>query len=515
MTPVGIRTLLTNRRVYIENLVHIENKQRSKVPFLLNQTQAHYHRHHTRRDIICKARQLGFTSFIMASFLVDCLTIPGTVSVVISHKEYITSRFLAKAKAFYASIPDTYMGIPVKPKLHHKSAHEMTFPEVNSVFYIGSAQAPIEERGDTIHNFLGSEVSRWPDPKRILDAIEESVPMEGWMVLESTPWGEDNLFHEYFVRASEGKSVYTAHFYPWWWGEDYMIREGSDLALLEDRGPIESTADETALAIAHGLTIDQIRWRRRKISERRAAFWQEYPEDSVTCFYTSAQAVFDLKRLSELAHACHEPSFHYKGARVWHLPEADASYIIGCDPSEGIRDLAAATVWRADTDNPIHCATYAGLVDPVTFAHKISELGEYYNNALLVVESNGPGIATIASLSSYRRLYRQVDLSTGRETSRPGWRTTEQSKSYAISVFRDLIYDLETHDIEIIRQARNLRFMDPKDMRRVRTWGKLPLKVISTGSDDIIMSAMIALAAIDSAPKIQRGLVGFAPGWDW
>jgi len=429
----------------------------------------------------------------MASFLKDCLTIPGTVSVVISHKDFMSARFLAKARAYFDSIPDTVGGIPVKPQLHHKAGHLLTWPEINSVFYIGSAQAPIEERGDTIHNFLGSEVSRWPDPKKILDAVEESVPVTGWLVLESTPWGEGNLFHEYWKAARDKKSVYTPHFYPWWLGGDYAFPMGSDKALE---------------------TTDQIRWRRRKISERKSEFWQEYPEDPVTCFYTTAKAVFDLERLASLAHGCHSAPFSYQGARVWVQPEKGETYVVGCDPSEGVRDPAAATVWRVG-DFPSHCATFTGLLDPISFGARIMELGEYYNKATLVVESNGPGLAVLNAITPYKRIYYQVNLATGQETTTPGWRTTEQSKSFAIALFRDMLYNIDTHDIELIQQARNMRFVDPKDMGSRRSWGRLPLKVISTGLDDIIMSAVIALAAIDTVPKIKRGIVGYAPGWRW
>jgi hypothetical protein len=50
---------------------------------------------------------------------------------------------------------------------------------------------------------------------------------------------------------------------------------------------------------------------------------------------------------------------------------------------------------------------FGDTTDPVSFAKKIYEVGKKYNNALVVVESNGVGVATLALLedAGYPNLY--------------------------------------------------------------------------------------------------------------
>ncbi|KKK64794.1 hypothetical protein LCGC14_2980590, partial [marine sediment metagenome] len=125
-----------------------------------------------------KARQMGSTTLYIAKFLADCLTVPGTVSVIASENEFATQRALTKAHALYDSIPE-----PLKPEMHHKSSYEITWPSINSTMFITTARSNMLIRGDTVHNFLATEIARWPDPDKAMAAAEEAVPLGGFIAI--------------------------------------------------------------------------------------------------------------------------------------------------------------------------------------------------------------------------------------------------------------------------------------------------------------------------------------------
>jgi len=486
--------LLFDRRFYIENLVLIPDKNRRPIPFKFNpiQLQLYEGLKEAKRAIVLKASQVGVTSLIVALFLVDCITKPNTTSVVIAHEEFITQRLLAKAKVFESSIPPE-----LKPTMHHRSTYELAWEDIHSTFYIGSARSFVFGRGERIDNALCSEIAFWNDPERITIPLGERVPKEGTLIYESTPNGEDNFFYYEWRKAKgwqEGKSIFRPFFFPWWLNPEYAygIYEGLP---SDAHSPLEYSGEERFLVEHHGLTEQQIRWRRAKIAALGEMFKQEYPEDDETCFLQTREGVFDSLLLNEKAKMCYQPPASFNGAAVWYPPEDHHTYIIGADPSAGINDKAAAVVW--DIKGLKLCARLVGHWDPFIFAEKLRELGHYYNDACLIIENNASGVAVLSKLIDYPNLYYQRDLITGKPTTRLGWATSAMSKTYMLNKFKQLLPDLTIHDIELIRQARAFRYQG--------------FEIVSGDEDDILMAAMIGLAAKDTAigAKGFRGIAGW------
>src|SRR5439155_26629058 len=105
-----------------------------------------------------------------------------------------------------------------------------------------------------------SEVARWPgDAAATLASLRASFSREslGAIVLESTPHGAAGCFYDEWQRACETGA--RKHFFPWWWEPAY--RRAS--------APAKSyTEEETVLQAEHGLSAEQIAFRR----EMRANF---------------------------------------------------------------------------------------------------------------------------------------------------------------------------------------------------------------------------------------------------
>ena len=120
---------------------------------------------------------------------------------------------------------------------------------------------------------------------------------------------------------------------------------------------------------------------------------------------------------------------------VYKYPQFEDGYLIGADVALGVgQDYSTAIV--LNKNNEI-CATYRNnYVDPSKFGDLLFYLGRYFNNALLAVESNSMGIATLQQLERMRyvNLYRQTKIANinNEEGERLGFRTTLQSKATVI-----------------------------------------------------------------------------------
>jgi len=127
-----MRRLFSNRRLTIETLLEIEDKERNLVPMKLNPIQTDMIETSTWRDIYVKPGQVGATSLWGGDFLIDNVTINGTVSVIISYDEFSAQRLLLKAKKYHQALKRR---IPTIPKLDHKSSTELSFEDKETGFY--------------------------------------------------------------------------------------------------------------------------------------------------------------------------------------------------------------------------------------------------------------------------------------------------------------------------------------------------------------------------------------------
>jgi len=81
----AIALLLSDRVLFIETLMRIEDKERNLVPYKLNPIQKDMLESSTGRDVYVKPAQIGASSIFIADFLIDCLTIEGTIAIIISY----------------------------------------------------------------------------------------------------------------------------------------------------------------------------------------------------------------------------------------------------------------------------------------------------------------------------------------------------------------------------------------------------------------------------------------------
>ena len=265
-------------RLFSRAFLRILDKDKKLVPFVWNKAQTHFYQNRTGRDLILKARQLGFSTLQQAEMFRKTVTSTQT-TITLAHDAETTQKLRRMADRFYEHCK---FG-DVQPLRKYANATLATYPEFDSTATIATAGNVETGRGDTYTELHGSEVAFWKDAERIVaGAMQGGSPN---VVLESTPNGAQGFFYDKCMEALSGNSIWKLHFYTWWWDDKYRIEVGKDEWLFP-------TDEEKSLMEKHNLDLSQIKWRRAKVQELGRLFIQEYPEDAVSCFLTSGNSYF-------------------------------------------------------------------------------------------------------------------------------------------------------------------------------------------------------------------------------
>ncbi len=388
-------------------LLRVRNKAGRLIPLEANRAQRSFEQRRGRENVVLKARQMGLSTWIAGRFFLKTLLVPGTVTVQVAHTREAAEALFRTVQRMWENLPAELREGRARRRTANVSA--MRFAETDSEFRVVSAAEPNAGRGLTVANLHCSEVSRWPgDAAETLAGLRAALAPGGEIVLESTPNGAYGCFYQEWVTAEERGAV--RHFFPWWWEPSYAAASVR-----------ECTAEEAALMAAHGLTGEQIGFRRELAARFGPMRLQEFAEDPVSCFRQSGAGVFDddaiAARLQEL-----EPpvSARWGGSlQVWRPAVRGREYVLAADPAGGGADGDFAAVQIIDVASGMQCAELQARLSPRLLAGRIAELAAEFNGALVVVERNNHGAAVLAYLerSPALNLYEGADGSAGWLTS--------------------------------------------------------------------------------------------------
>jgi hypothetical protein len=263
--------------------LRIQNKDGDIVPLQLNRAQRELIDNMTGRDIVLKARQLGVSTVIQAWHFYQQMQ--GNYRTnTLCHDDDLTGTLRRMSDLFYSELPEKTQ--PPRKYANAKLTAYDTLKSESSIATVGGTggkSGKKKGRGGSVNRIHGSEVAFWPNARGVMSAAMQAGNPD--IILESTPNGMVGWFYEQCQAAIDGNSVWALHFFPWWYDEEYCIP-------LEDGETLTYAEDEHVLIDAHGLTAEQIKWRRNKIKEIPQDFPQEYPEDEHSCFLSSGKSFF-------------------------------------------------------------------------------------------------------------------------------------------------------------------------------------------------------------------------------
>ena len=326
---------------------------------------------------------------------------------------------------------------------HSGSIHRV--PQRNCKIKIGTAERPDSCRGGDYNLVHLSEVGLWKTtdgkkPEDIVRSACSGVLLKPYtmIIYESTANGTGNFFQREYDAAKRGTSQFEAMFVSWFDIEQYSLPfdnddEKADFAIWLWKNKNNTTPSSARAESGRylwwlwqkGATLEAINWyvqERAKYNEH-APMASEYPSDDVEAFVHSGERVFDKYKVDTFRASCKPPKLigdvyadedegknALKNLRftedaqgllwVWDLPEIDDKEIV-TNRYVTIVDIGGRSkkadwsvilvidrLFMMDGGRPQVVAQWYGHIDMDILAWKAAQIAAFYDNSLLVIESN-------------------------------------------------------------------------------------------------------------------------------
>jgi hypothetical protein len=392
--------------------IKVRDRNGETVPLVANRAQKAFELARSeRRNIVLKARQMGMTTWIAARLFMHTITAKGVLTVQVAHTREAAEGIFRMVQRFWEHLPDDWREGPLRRS--RANIGQMCFPELDSEFRILSAGDPGAGRGLSIQNLHLSEVSQWPgEAAETLAGLRAALSPSGEIVIESTPRGAYGCFYEEWNRAAENDTV--QHFFPWWMEPAFV-----GAAVRED----DLNEEEQKVMTKHGLTPQQIGFRRSLESSFHKLRAQEYAEDDVSCFLSSGDCCFDTAAIMARLETVPAPvAQRGDGTQIWLPPQPGRQYIVGVDTAGGGSRGDYSAIQVIERMSGLQCAEVQLKMTPLRLANTATALAAEYNHALIAVERNNHGAAVLAHLENAK--YENIYASAGQR----GWLTSLASK---------------------------------------------------------------------------------------
>lgn len=208
----------------LNNLYWITDERGEKFKFKLNDIQEDFFKNMWYLNVILKARQLGFSTFILLFLLDNCLFRRNIRAGIIAHSlDDATVLFKDKIKFAYDHLPKWLVEILATNK---NSSKELVFSN-NSSIRVGTSM-----RSSTLNYLHVSELGKisrkYPEKsEEIKTGALNTVHAGQFIFLESTAEGRDGLFFQICQEAQRkvGKLTpldFKFFFYPWYIDKRYV-----------------------------------------------------------------------------------------------------------------------------------------------------------------------------------------------------------------------------------------------------------------------------------------------------
>ncbi len=325
-----------------------------------------------------------------------------------------------------------------------KSGSIYRVPQRNCKIKIGTAERPDSCRGGDYNLVHLSEVGIWKatDGKRPEDIVRSAckgVLYQPYtmIIYESTANGVGNFFHREYIDARDNPhSQFRSMFVAWFDIEQNTLPidniEEFAATLYENRNNTNepSNREESGRYLwwlwQRGATLEGINWYiiERAGVQTHGEMAAECPSDDVEAFVNTGASVFDKYRVEPLRKACRDPrkvgdiyagedegegalqgvrfrEDHQGQLWIWDMPDAPDPQNIVLDRYLTVVDVGGRSNkadWSVvvvydrfamiDGGKPCVVAQWYGHIDIDLLAWKAAQIAAFYDNSLLVIESN-------------------------------------------------------------------------------------------------------------------------------
>jgi hypothetical protein len=535
-------------------LVEVENMRKNNEPIRL---------------VLLKARQWGGSTFVQLYMEWIQLHLKvGWYSIILAQTKDTARRIKAMYKKVLEGYPAFVFDVSeLKFSPYEGSASDSIITDKSgkvvrdNVITVASYENFESARGMDYAMAHYSEVAYWRHtPTKSAEAVVTNISggilnipltME---VMESTACGQSGYFYDVYQSAKKGISNRKALFIPFFYIENDMKKfktkeEQREFArwLLENRhdnvAPNEtSESGEYLYSLwVKGATLEHINWyiEKRKGFHDHGSMASEAPSDDIECFVYSSRTIFSPYLIQTMYDkykrdpivkgnivmrqdgSVHVTQGSLTPLWIWKQPsnaETNHRYLVTVDVGgrSDRSDFSCITVvdrWPLLLGNSIEVvARWHGHVRYDELARKAVAVAKYYNNALLVFESNtfdkkrgeaneyvqeGDHIRGILNTVEYDNLYMRPstdpeDIRNGRIT-KIGFNTNRKTKQDMVDNFMVMFEDDKFIDPDERFYAEAFIYVQRDD-------GSYGNKEGKDNHDDIFMTDMIACLVSNGIP---------------
>lgn len=281
------------------NLYRIMDKEGVEARFELNWAQEALFNEMHYLNVILKARQLGFTTFIQI-FMLDATVFnrdirAGTIAHTLGDAQVI---FRDKVKYPYDGLPD---GIKVAVPIINDNLTELLLGN-NSSIRVGTSL-----RSGTLQYLHVSEYgkmcAKYPEKAREVRTGALNTVQAGQIVfIESTAEGQDGDFYDVCQSAQVKKRMqskltpldFKFHFYPWWKSPEYAVDPEGVVITQEFATYFAKLKANSGVS----LSAAQKAWYVKKAESQKGDMKREYPSTAAEAFEASVEGAYYADQLA-------------------------------------------------------------------------------------------------------------------------------------------------------------------------------------------------------------------------
>ncbi|MFW1970464.1 terminase [Acinetobacter bereziniae] len=304
------RAKLVDQHWRLNNLYYITDKKGKQVKFKMTLEQLEYFENEWSRNIILKARQLGFTTEVCIIQL-DAALFMSDKCALIAHTLHDAKRlFREKVKYAYEKLPHP---LRAANPLLIETKEELVFKKG------GSVTVSTSFRGGTLKRLhiseFGKICAKYPDKAReIVTGAFEAVSVDGKITLESTAEGKAGYFYDYCQEAEklqlQGRTLgildWKFFFFSWWKNAEYALPVAGELPQR-----LKDYFSELKAKYNIHTTPEQQQWYWQKEKTLGDDIKREYPSIPSEAFQQSVEGAYYKKQFK----------FLYANGRIGELPD--------------------------------------------------------------------------------------------------------------------------------------------------------------------------------------------------
>ena len=454
---------------FMKKYCMIQHPIQGKIPFelydfqnkIVNEFQEH------RMNVILKARQLGIST-LTAGYSLWMMTFQQDKNIlVIATKQEVAKNLVTKVRVMHANLPSW-----LKQRCVEDNKLNLRYRNGSQIKAVSSG--PEAARSEALSLLILDEAAFIDKIDDIWTASQSTLTTGGQCIALSTPNGVGNWFHKSWVEAEEGRGMFNPIKLHW---------------------TVHPDRDED--------------WR----EEQNTLLGPSAAAQECDCdFLTSGTGVIDAVILERIRkNLCIDP-IEKRGVDanmwVWEQPNYSKDYIVCADVGRGdSADYSAFHVIELETLTQV--AEYKGRINTKDFGNMLVSVATEYNDALLIVENNNIGWATIQQIidRDYPNLFytskdlqyvdvqHQVTNKHYREEKKmvAGFSTTSKTRPLIISKLEEFFRE----ESIVVRSNRLI------DELLTFVYINNRAQAMTGYNDDLVMSFAIGLWVRDTALRLR------------